>query len=684
MSIILPIDGKWSQPNNSDKFGSLWATKNINLDEAGYLKLSPRAVRLIGESDNDDFGIPLAIGKFQQGQFQVLSSSNANFVVELGTASLSATEDSGTNEPTTTFDSDGKFWQNRWHASTATTVVSKDANGAASGSWTSRISSDIDSGVKHILEVFDSRNSLVVSNGNELRQYDTSYANTVNLTIPSDYEIVGAAYNDGKMGVITATGSGATGQTLESKFYLWTGAETSATGWGVGSDLCMCIAAYKSSWIILTRNGQLKLFNGGGFTELAAFPFHFTRNWWSTPSGGAILDVHGNSAMWVDGDKVFINLGLLLNPYGKREEQQLPNVPSGIWCYDPAVQSVYHRASGSNSPASIVQVNASGADISTDILTAASGTIPATGNPVIQIRETIGGLTIGELYYVIKLSASTFALATTRENALAGTKIDITVTNASAAYFNMYDIVDYAITAHEDSGAIGSFQESRLFYTGLLFGGDYPAITDLGNNDALCYQVPQLENRGWFITPRKYSLGARDSNNRALIKFRPLKTNDKIIVKVKDRDVEGLPVSSPNAATTDYLTWTSNREGYTTTDLSQAKAYLDAGLGRELEIEFVSGAGAGQMVKIDDIDESGGTYALVMAEDVVGAASGRLSHFIIDNWKVKHTITSAANEKGYVSVPLQSSRKFVQCKVELRGYETTIEEFSIIDAAKET
>jgi len=41
--IRLPADTneKWFQPNNSDKFGSLWYTKNINLDEEGYIKLSP-------------------------------------------------------------------------------------------------------------------------------------------------------------------------------------------------------------------------------------------------------------------------------------------------------------------------------------------------------------------------------------------------------------------------------------------------------------------------------------------------------------------------------------------------------------------------------------------------------------------------------------------------------------------
>ena len=40
--IKLPINSEWSQTNKSDKFGSLAYTKNINLDEAGYIKLSPR------------------------------------------------------------------------------------------------------------------------------------------------------------------------------------------------------------------------------------------------------------------------------------------------------------------------------------------------------------------------------------------------------------------------------------------------------------------------------------------------------------------------------------------------------------------------------------------------------------------------------------------------------------------
>ena len=34
--IKFPINDKWTQPNNSDKFGSVWYTKNINFDELGY------------------------------------------------------------------------------------------------------------------------------------------------------------------------------------------------------------------------------------------------------------------------------------------------------------------------------------------------------------------------------------------------------------------------------------------------------------------------------------------------------------------------------------------------------------------------------------------------------------------------------------------------------------------------
>lgn len=68
------------------------------------------------------------------------------------------------------------------------------------------------------------------------------------------------------------------------------------------------------------------------------------------------------------------------------------------------------------------------ADPSTDIITVAGGTVPNTGTAVtVSSSGTLPtGLTAGTRYYVIKLSASTFKLATTIANANASTAIDIT------------------------------------------------------------------------------------------------------------------------------------------------------------------------------------------------------------------------------------------------------------------
>jgi len=68
------------------------------------------------------------------------------------------------------------------------------------------------------------------------------------------------------------------------------------------------------------------------------------------------------------------------------------------------------------------------ADASTDVCTAAGGTLPATGTAV--VLTTTGtlpaGLSLSTTYFIIKTAATTFKLATTIANADAGTQIDIT------------------------------------------------------------------------------------------------------------------------------------------------------------------------------------------------------------------------------------------------------------------
>lgn len=668
--INLPQGTKWNQPNTGDQVGSLWATKNVSLD-SGYVTLSPRAVKLLDEAANNDLGLPVAIGRYTQGGFQVASMSDANFVVNIGVSTLAATEESGTSEPSLTLDSSAVFFLNRWHASTTSAVLSKDANGDASATWTSRITG-LTSAVNHALEVFDSRNTLCVANGNVVKQYNTSYSSSTDLTIPTGYEIVGLAYNNGQMGVITQSGLGSTGELTEAKFYLWGGSTTSATGYGVGSEKCLAIAAYKSSWVVFTDRGDLKYFNGGGFTELARLPF-FSENKWLEGI------VQTGNCMTVDGDRVYINIGLSLTGFGKKQEQYIQNMPSGVWCYDPTVQSIYHRYSGSNSQIYLISVDASGANTSTDIITAASGTIPATGNPIRLITGTLTGIEMNKPYFVIKHNSTTFSLAATKELAGAGVKLDLTTTNSGTIRFHAYDLVDYGVTWRNDISAVAVFGETKNLYTDIIFGGDLRAVADLSNNDALCFTVPDLENRGWIISPRFYAKGIQDVARDFVVKFHALKDTDSIVVKVKDRDVVGLPVSAPaNAVGSDEFIWTGTQTGYTGCDLSEAKTYLDAG--GELEIEFTAGAGAGQAVKIVSIDEEDGTYSLALNEEVVGAASTRESFYIINNWRTIGTITLADNVEGYRKMPVGSHGPFTQYKVELRGSGVTIVDMFPVNA----
>lgn len=664
LPIKLPINGEWQQSNTSDRLGSLWATKNVTI-ENGNVKLSPRAVLLLDEAANSDLANSAAIGRFGSGLFQV-ATINANFTLSITSTTLDVTEDSGTNEPTTTADSHGVFWINRWHVSDADEVWSKDANGAANAAWTQRITG-LTSGANHYLEVFDSRNTICVANANVVKQYNTSYAASIDLTIPTDYEVVGLAYNYGNMGVITQSSLGSTGHITEAKFYLWGGATTSATGYGVGASKCLAVAPYQSSFVMLTNKGKLLYFNGGGFTPLAELPF-FSENKWIGDS------VQTGNCMAVEGDRVFINIGTFLKIYGTDEQQQILNFPAGVWCFDPAV-GLYHRYSGSLSQVYLGSISASGADIATDIATVASGTIPATGGLVRLINGAIGGITKNKPYYIIKLSSTTFAFADTREKALSGVKTDISTTNSGTVYVHFYDIVDYGVTYREDIAAVGLFGETSNLFTDVIFGGDTYTHAALASNDSLFMCVPDIEARGWIITPRIYASAVTETFSKLYVKFRTLKDSDSIVVKVKDRDVLGLPISAPSTAATgsDELIFTGTSEAYTGANLDGAMDYLNAG--GELEIEFTAGVGAGQCVKITSIGYSSGTYTLAFAEDIVGATASEEAFFIINNWRVLSTITSEDNNRGYCDINVEATnKKFVQFKIELRGSGVTLEE----------
>ena len=668
MTIKIPQQGKFAQPNTSDLFGNLWYTRNMNFDEAGYAKLSSRTISFKNEKDDSNFNLPISFGR-DNNEFHIVTTDKA-YDLNVTENDFSIVIDGNSNSPTLSFDSWGKWFQNRWHASTATKIWY-----TTGGAWTDTGAS-LTTGKVHALETFKNKNSLAVSNGNTVQLLSTAYATTVTLTIPADFEIVGLSYSNAQMGIITMLSDTIAGQNQEAFFFIWDGANTAAgRGYPMGTDSILAITPYKSSWVILTRTGELKYFNGGGFEALATLPFSVVNTTWGDSQNRIII----GDGMITEGDKIYINVGNDYDPFGRKGEYYVQNNPAGVWCYDPNV-GLYHRYSPSISPA--YQIAVTSVNTGTDVLTC-TGTLPATGNPIKCVDSAstpIGGVSIGKIYYIIKLTATTFSLAETRELALANVKINLT--SSTTAKFTAIDVLDFGCQKARRIGGIGFVDIRKEMADHILFGSEITDFNSSTDYDNLCITIPRFENRGCIITAKVVSQELLDNNQKVYVKYRPLDTTDSIVVKYKEMDILGVPTSTPQWTSATNCTWVSDNEFTTTADLSEIESFINDSSG-ECEVEIIDGAGAGQTAQISSIATDGTNYSVVLSETIIGATSSYTCNVSINNWKLLKTIDGAssitsADTEGYKEFPIATSSKWILIKVELRGSETCMEEVDLI------
>lgn len=674
MNIKLPLNGKWTQLNLSDKFGSISYSKNINLDKAGYLSLSPRMVALFDDSgsvanvSDTDFDIPVAFGRYSNGDFR-LATTDEPFNMSVGSTTKTIAEDTSSNNPNLTFNSHGLWWQNKWHETTANNLRSN-----ASGTWSTDLITNLSSSTtRHYMAVFRNKNSLAISDANTVKLYDSSYTLTTTLTIPSDYEIIGLAYNNYQLGILTRLGNDTEGQNAESYFFVWDGATTEAgTGIGIGSYTAMVVHPYKSSFLLIDSSGRLLYFNGGGFDKLAQFPFYLEEQRW----GDLLNHLSYGDNIVTDGDVIYINIGLDLWGNSAKGEEYSVNSPSGVWCYDPEA-GLYPRYSPSISKSYAHNITQANVNLTTDIFTTSS-VIPPTGNPILLVSGTVGGLTNNKIYYIIRLTSTTFKIATTKQNAIDLVAVNITSADTNN-YFWTYDIIDYGISYYTISGAVGLWGTTSSVFTDIIMGARL-LNTSLTSQPTLCTAVPFLENRGCFVLPKLYLNSVTELVKKIYIKHLPLDINDSIIVKVKDTQYLGIPTTTPNNASLDEITWTSSTTGTTTTDLSEAKAVFDAisDNGQELELELTAGIGAGQFTKIVGLTESSGTYTITTEDEIIGYSSGLKSFFVIDNWKYFDSVQYSNQKNGVFEVSIGKESSGMDIKIELRGYQTTIADITIV------
>ena len=635
--------------------GTISFTKNIDLSEDGFIKLAAPLCRVYSSEDTADFNLPYDIFTRTEGTYKILTSGSDTY--ELSLSNLGVVIDG-----TFAGGSDGlrvfPWVSNNWFINSAAAVYDYDGSSAA-GTYTSRIANDLD-----FIELFISRNTLVgrdPSNVNVLKQYSAAFANTTDLTLPANYAITGAAFSNESMGVATKQRKNQ-GNAI---FAVWDGANTSANAiYPVNDPYILDVAAYKNSWIIFTSGGQLLYFNGGGFEEIGRLPMYDLQQRIVdfTPTTSIVF----GKLIHVDGDRIYVNCASLPETARSRKPYE-PFYSGGAYCYDPK-NGFYHTAAPSYS-----EYEGESITFTSNIGTTSSNHYLETGDEMFSTAAS-NEIDDSTIYYAIKLTATTFKLATTYANAVAGTAMTITNGAYSLNYVKRYDygteilkLVDCGLVRNEkdysgymDSGVLPFFLGAKVHPNNL-------ATTRVS---VINVAVPVMHNRGYFVMGKYESQSLEDMWQGIAIKYSKLKAQDKIIVKAKTKDQEPIIVGDDTLyATSAYagqgVTWDGSGTYFATSaDLTGAE--------EGDEVHVFAGPGAGQSAHILTINGNvTDGWEVILDEPIRGIVSGRVSCVTIDKYKKLGTITSDDTD-GMKRLTLGTPGPSMQIKVELRGIDVKV------------
>ena len=652
---------QWKQGNDSDLMGNISVTKNITFDNKGYLRLSgsPRAVI---DQSTSNFNNPAVILPFDGSYFtQTWDSPFTINIRPLAEKPTAFTDSLGTVGGG--IQSDAIWFGGKMPFSDENSVSYYDPTLSVGYRVVdTNITLTNTSQSQHPIVGMLSLAAIAVADVNSVKIYNNPLtatpvlANT--LQILSDYMITGMVYFNQQLYV--ATKHNYSGKAC---LFVWNGQGNAAQqAYEVDSNIIFSICVHKDSVVILTGDGALLRYNGAGFTLLDAFPIYYTNR--------VLTDVTNiglyKNIMKSNGDVIYI----LFNDQENNSKRE-SNQPDGVWCYDDNV-GLYHKYSLSNSMVYTETIATSNVDTGTSIITVTSA--PITGTEVYYRKgiSLIGGLTNETKYFVIKLSATTIKLATTKANALAGTGITLTSTGSISQQLVFFPNYDFGQTYTERTMALGLITiptpDSQYGYD-LIWGGEVPQRTLTGSDGMLGSISVGVEARGYFITPKITSQNVLDKFNLVTLKFSPMQSElDKIIIKYRTVDDMKETINLANWAGT----WTS-----ATTFTSTATELADTSIGDEVEI--LKGAGGGMLAHITDISENAGTYTITIDESFENYTAGDKCKFVTRNWTKWKTISYADHnaEKGFISENIGATGKFIQLKIELRGVSVRVEELSI-------
>lgn len=360
------IDKKVTKPDRGDVFGTLWATKNIDLSsKKGSIRLSVPFDETFNSADDDSdlktpvafvrtnadgtdrwwtMGVTSLINRYTGLLFKSTDTDPSSVWAQDATASTPA----DVNDQMCLF---GKVTTDRL-------IVARPQNLAMleNGTWTTQWWS-VTLGQSVLNEAnphypYPFLNLLLVPDGNVVHTIDDSLVVTLNrLVFPKEYKVlwVHKDNNTSYFGTQNIRGG-------EGLIFAWNGTdEKYSYAYPIGADRSYAGQTDEEGILhIMTGDGVLKSFNGAGFGEAARLPFEFTSTKWSKEVTAGTIGtletvMHPNGMTMEDG-----RLNMLLN-IGFQGYSGTPiNFGAGIWEYDPDV-GLYCKSS---LPASILVAGA--------------------------------------------------------------------------------------------------------------------------------------------------------------------------------------------------------------------------------------------------------------------------------------------------------------------------------------
>jgi len=352
MILKAPIGETYRQVNRGDKYGDIWASRNIDLeDNWGKIEQSsPVIVETISTTSDNPQSTPFAFTK-NRGSISGLSADRFWALAEDGSGNTrlyqasSVPGDFSLDTDSPNMDGDAKesdilSFNSQVYVASGDSLYSRSSSAA----W-STVSTGLDY-CPHTLSIYGDR--LYISNDQRIYSLSTSDvlstsgANTLNIDISGNENLYITTMRSAQNGLWIATMNNDGGR---AKVFFWDGATENAPDASYKIDSAGVVAMTLKNEVpyILGSNGVLYRFNGSFFDEIDRLPFENLFPYFGTVFSRHNRYVHPNG-MIVVRDEILIAVNNREGEDDENDDPVPPRLPSGIWAWSEST-GLYHKHS---------------------------------------------------------------------------------------------------------------------------------------------------------------------------------------------------------------------------------------------------------------------------------------------------------------------------------------------------